>query len=122
MEKVVKLTKKDKFNMLKEIVVDLGNDMLVEFIDNELSLLEKKSSKSTQTKTQIENEKIKDLIVDMLVELGKPVSITELQKSNDNLGVLSNQKISSLLTQLKEENRVVRVEEKKKAYFTVASV
>lgn len=122
MEKVVKLTKKDKFNMLKEIVVDLGNDMLVEFIDNELSLLEKKSSKSTQTKTQVENEKIKDLIVDMLVELGKPVSITELQKSNDNLGVLSNQKISSLLTQLKEENRVVRVEEKKKAYFTVASV
>lgn len=122
MEKVVKLTKKDKFNMLKEIVVGLGNDMLVEFIDNELSLLEKKSSKSTQTKTQVENEKIKDLIVDMLVELGKPVSITELQKSNDNLGVLSNQKISSLLTQLKEENRVVRVEEKKKAYFTVASV
>lgn len=122
MEKVVKLTKKDKFNMLKEIVVDLGNDMLVEFIDNELSLLEKKSSKSTQTKTQVENEKIKDLIVDTLVELGKPVSITELQKSNDNLGVLSNQKISSLLTQLKEENRVVRVEEKKKAYFTVASV
>ena len=122
MEKVVKLTKKDKFNMLKEIVVDLGNDMLVEFIDNELSLLEKKSSKSTQTKTQVENEKIKDLIVDVLVELGKPVSITELQKSNDNLGVLSNQKISSLLTQLKEENRVVRVEEKKKAYFTVASV
>lgn len=122
MEKVVKLTKKDKFNMLKEIVVDLGNEMLVEFIDNELLLLEKKSSKSTQTKTQVENEKIKDLIVDMLVELGKPVSITELQKSNDNLGVLSNQKISSLLTQLKEENRVVRVEEKKKAYFTVASV
>lgn len=122
MEKVVRLTKKDKFNMLKEIVVDLGNEMLVEFIDNELLLLEKKSSKSTQTKTQVENEKIKDLIVDMLVELGKPVSITELQKSNDNLGVLSNQKISSLLTQLKEENRVVRVEEKKKAYFTVASV
>lgn len=122
MEKVVRLTKKDKFNMLKEIVVDLGNEMLVEFIDNELLLLEKKSSKSTQTKTQVENEKIKDLIVDMLVELGKPVSITELQKSNDNLGILSNQKISSLLTQLKEENRVVRVEEKKKAYFTVASV
>lgn len=122
MEKVVKLTKKDKFNMLKEIVVDLGNEMLVEFIDNELLLLEKKSSKSTQTKTQVENEKIKDLIVETLLELDKPVSITDLQKSNDNLGILSNQKISSLLTQLKEENRVVRVEEKKKAYFTVASV
>lgn len=122
MEKVVKLTKKDKFNMLKEIVVDLGNDMLVEFIDNELSLLEKKSSKSTQTKTQVENEKIKDLIVETLLELDKPVSITDLQKSNDNLGILSNQKISSLLTQLKEEKRVVRIEEKKKAYFTVASV
>ena len=117
-----KLTKKEKFAMLKEIVVDMGNDMLVEFIDNEISLLEKKSSKSTQTKTQVENENIKDKIVAVLTELDKKVTITELQGANEEMATYSNQKLSALLKQLVEENRVVRVPDKKKTYFTVASV
>lgn len=117
-----KLTKKEKFAMLKEIVVDIGNDMLVEFIDNEISLLEKKSSKSTQTKTQIENETIKDKIVEVLLELDKSVTITELQGANEEMATYSNQKLSALLKQLVEENRVVRIPDKKKTYFTVASV
>jgi len=117
-----KLTKKEKFAMLKEIVVDMGNDMLVEFINNEISLLEKKSSKSTQTKTQIENENIKDRIVEVLLELDKSVTITELQGANEEMATYSNQKLSALLKQLVEENRVVRVPDKKKTYFTVASV
>lgn len=117
-----KLTKKEKFAMLKEIVVDMGNDMLVEFIDNEISLLEKKSSKSTQTKTQVENENIKDRIVEVLLELDKSVTITELQGANEEMATYSNQKLSALLKQLVEENRVVRVPDKKKTYFTVASV
>ena len=117
-----KLTKKEKFAMLKEIVVDMGNDMLVEFINNEISLLEKKSSKSTQTKTQIENENIKDRIVEVLLELDKSVTITELQGANEEMATYSNQKLSALLKQLVEENRVVRIPDKKKTYFTVASV
>lgn len=117
-----KLTKKEKFAMLKEIVVDMGNDMLVEFIDNEISLLEKKSSKSTRTKTQIENETIKDKIVEALLELDKSVTITELQKANEEMATYNNQKLSALLKQLVEENRVVRISDKKKTYFTVASV
>lgn len=117
-----KLTKKEKFAMLKEIVVDMGNDMLVEFIDNEISLLEKKSSKSTQTRTQVENENIKDKIVEVLLGLDKSVTITELQDANEEMATYSNQKLSALLKQLVEENRVVRVPDKKKTYFTVASV
>lgn len=117
-----KLTKKEKFAMLKEIVVDMGNDMLVEFIDNEISLLEKKSSKSTQTKTQVENETIKDKIVAVLKNLDRKVTITELQGANEEMATYSNQKLSALLKQLVEENRVVRVPDKKKTYFTVASV
>lgn len=118
-----KLTKKEKFAMLKEIVVDTCNDnMLVEFIDNEISLLEKKSSKSTRTKTQIENETIKDKIVEALLELDKSVTITELQKANKEMATYNNQKLSALLKQLVEENRVVRISDKKKTYFTVASV
>lgn len=117
-----KLTKKEKFAMLKEIVVDMGNDMLVEFINNEISLLEKKSSKSTQTRTQVENENIKDKIVEVLLGLDKSVTITELQSANEEMATYSNQKLSALLKQLVEEKRVVRIPDKKKTYFTVASV
>ena len=49
-----------------------------------------------------------------------PLSITEIQKANEELSALSNQKISSLLTQLKNEGKVVRIEDKKKVTFTIA--
>ena len=49
-----KLTKKEKFAMVMEYVTD--NAMLVEFLQNEINLLEKKSSSSAKSKNQIENE------------------------------------------------------------------
>ena len=110
-----KLTKKEKFAMIKEYIAD--NEMLMEFIDNEINLLTKKASSSAKTKTQIENESIKEKIVNVLKELDTPVTITELQKSNDAMALYSNQKISALLTQLVDENKVQRIVDKKKAYF-----
>lgn len=118
-----KMTKKETINLLIDVL--MGNQevedmqIFIDFLTRERELLEKKSSKSTPTKTQLENENIKNVIVEVLTESDRPLTITEIQKANAGLEVLSNQKISSLLTQLKEENRVVRTEEKKKAYFSV---
>ena len=114
-----KLTKKEKFAMIKEYIAD--NEMLMEFIDNEINLLTKKASSSAKTKTQIENENIKDKIVATLRELDRPVLITELQNANTELATYSNQKISALLTQLVNANIVKREVDKKKAYFTLAN-
>lgn len=113
-----KLTKREKFEMVKAYVAD--NEMLMEFIDNEINLLTKKASSSAKTKTQIENEGIKDKIVATLKELDRPVLITELQNANTELATYSNQKISALLTQLVNANIVKREVDKKKAYFTLA--
>lgn len=113
-----RITKKDYFNQLKEIVKD--NENLVAFIDHELELLNRKSSVKTPSKTQIENETIKNVIVETLRELNKPSTITDIQNANTELANLSNQKISALLTQLKDTNVIVRVVDKKKAYFTIS--
>ena len=43
------------------------------------------------------------------------------QTANDELAEFSNHKISALLTQLVNENKVVRTVDKKRAYFTVAN-
>lgn len=119
MAKIKTLTKKEKYGMVLDYIKD--NEMLVEFINNEIELLNKKSSKNTPTKTQIENEKIKSVIVDTLKALDRPVVITELQSANEELATYSNQKISALLTQLVNANIVTREVDKKKAYFSIAS-
>lgn len=119
-----KMTKKETINLLIDVLQ--GNQevedmqIFIDYLVNERNLLEKKSSKSSPSKTQLANEKIKEVIVEVLTASDVSLSITEIQKANEELSALSNQKISSLLTQLKNEGRVVRVEDKKKALFTIA--
>lgn len=117
MAEIKKLTKKEKYGMVLDYIKD--NEMLVEFINNEINLLTKKANSTSKTKTQIENENIKEKIVATLVEVAIPVTITELQSKDVELATYSNQKISALLTQLVSENKVARVVDKKKAYFMV---
>lgn len=113
-----KMTKKEMFEMIKGVC---ANDIrIVEFCEHEIELLNRKSSKSTQTKTQIENENIKGAIVNALTEIAKPVTITEMQELNTEMANYSNQKLSALLKQLVKSNQVVKTVDKKKSYFTVA--
>lgn len=114
-----KMTKKDYFKQIKELVV--GNVELENFINHELELLNKKSASKAPTKVQIENESIKELIVETLSTFEKPATISDIQNANDELAKLSNQKISALLTQLINADKVVRTTDKKKAYFTLKS-
>jgi len=113
-----KITKKERFMELKEIVSDRTD--LVEFLNHEIELLNKKASVKTPSKTQLENENTKEIIVKVLTNVTKPVTITEIQENDSTLATLSNQKISALLTQLVKDNKVVRTVDKKKAYFTIS--
>ena len=117
-----KMTKKDWFEVVKGIVVASGDarvDEMVAFIDHEVELLNKKSAKSGQTKTQKENVGIMDTIKEVLVDMGKPVTITEMQ-ADERLAGFSNQKLSALLKKMVSKGTVVRTEDKKKAYFSLA--
>ena len=116
-----KMTKRDYFNALLGIAEVKANDELVKFIEHELELLAKKnSSEKKQTAVQVANESIKSVIVETLAKNGKMMTISEMQKANAELGELSNQRISALVRQLKEDGKIVRVEEKRKAYFKIA--
>lgn len=117
MAEIKKMTKKDYFKELKEIVMELGRTDLVEFITHEEELLSKKSSRTAPTKTQVENETIKEKIVATLVELDRYATITDIQNANTELADLSNQKVSALLKQLVDTNIVEKMIDKKKAYF-----
>lgn len=120
-----KMTKKDWFATIRAMVEGSGNereDEILAFIDHEVELLEKKSSKSGQTKTQKENENVEVVakIENALREVGKAVTITELQTASEEMSAYSNQKLSALLKQMVSKGTVVRTEDKKKAYFSLA--
>ena len=116
-----KMTKKETINLLIDVLV--GNkevedmQIFVDFLVHERELLEKKSSKSCQTKTQKDNEIIKEKILITLQELNKYSTITEIQNANTELSEYSNQKISALLKQLVDNKEIEKVIDKKKAYF-----
>lgn len=118
-----KITKRDSFISIIEVLKGAERTDLVEVMEHEIELLDKKKASGKMTKTQIANEDIKALIVEELARLAKPVSITELISESAEVAEKcgnSNQKVSALMTQLKNAGAVVRTTEGKKALFSVA--
>lgn len=113
-----KLTKAEKYGMLKAIPTVAENPILVEFIDHELELLAKKNSADKKpTAQQTANEAIKSAIVEGM-EKGRKYTITDLIKSIPACAELTNQRVSSLVRQMMPTS-IERVEEKRKAYFVL---
>lgn len=110
------MTKREMFNHIATVNADDAE--IVEFCTHEIELLaNRKSSKKGQTKTQKENEGIKETIVETLAASGEKMTVTELTKC-EGLD-FSGQKISALLRQLIESGKVEKTMEGKKAYFSV---
>ena len=112
-----KKTKREFFGEIKEIVK--GNAELVAFIDHELELLDKKTN-AKSTKVNTEQVELMDKIVNALNEIGRSVTISELQKENAEMAEYSNQKLSSMLKKLVDNKQVTKMIDKKKSYFMVA--
>ena len=81
------------------------------------SIAKKNSAERKPTATQKANEDYKTAILEFM-EVGKKYTITDLMKEVVELADLSNQRVSALVRQLKEEGLVERTEEKRKAYFS----
>lgn len=112
-----KLTKRDHFNTLLTLSEVKSNPVLVDFIEHELELLAKKNSAEKKpTAVQVANEGIKDAIYDAMQE-NRLYTITELIKEVPECADLTNQRVSALIRQMRDDNKVERIEEKRKAYF-----
>lgn len=130
-----KITKKEYFAIVKGIVEQSSADNkadIVAFLDHEVELLDKKSGKSKATPTQAANIVTLNVIKEVLADRDKPATITELltdarlqsytetTKNGEKTIAMTNQKLSSLVKKLVDAGEVVRTEEKKKAYFSLA--
>lgn len=71
------------------------------------------------TPTQVANESAKDGIEAYLTTIGKPQTVADIMKYATCCVGKSNQWVTQMLTQLRTEKRVVRTEEKGRAYYSV---
>ena len=94
----------------------------IKFIDGRIAQVAKKNAAPTgerkPTKTQLENEGIKEQIVAVLATATEPMSIGEMQKADATLPT-SSQKMTSLLWQMVKIHQIVRTEVKGRAYFAL---
>ena len=123
-----KVTKRMVYGEMVKIFEEMGRADLVKFAENEITLLDKKASAKKSTKK--DNEEIKALVLDTLATLDNPITITDLLNisalseyrytdGKETNKVLTNSKISAVMKALKEEGKVIRTEEKRKAYFSI---
>lgn len=119
-----KITKKNYFEMIKEICKD--REDIVDFCNRELELLARKSARSGNTQKKEENLVIANILLNELKALDKPVTISELMGASstvknyvlENGNPLTNQKIKAIFGMLLEDKKITRTEIKKKAYFS----
>ena len=113
-----KMTKREMFEQIRSHLTDEAE---IAFINHELELLAKKNErKSTKpTKNQLVNAELMNLIYERM-EDGKRYTVTEIHQAIDELKEFSGNKVSALVRGLRLDGRVIRTEEKGRAYFTKA--
>ena len=121
MEKT-KVTKKEMYGRLIEIVEGANVqdvEAIVEFLNHEIELVSKK--RNTQTKIQKANVALIEKVYEAIAEADKEVSIAEIYEMvRDVEGITSANKVNALVKKLKDDGRVTRTENKKKAFFSIA--
>lgn len=113
-----KKTQKEYFAEIKAILEAGGHEDLVNFIDSRVALLEKKTANRKPTKTQAENESLKEVV--MSVVTADKATVSEIMAKDEILKNLSNQKVSALLRILADEGKVAKVVEGKKTFYVIA--
>jgi len=114
------MTKREMLAEIRNAVID--NAEMVAFIDHEIELLNRKStSPKKPTKTQMENDAFKAVIVDYLTEVDAPKTIKELQTEVTELGGLTNQRITHMLTDLVKAGKLTKEYVKKTPYYSIAA-
>lgn len=120
-----KPTKREMFALIANLNAD--NTAIVEFCNHEIELLDnKKASGNTKSnKAVVENT---ERVYNALVKYGKSATPTELIANSNftgmenDVGVVTSQRVSSYLNKLVDSGRVTKYTDKKKTYFAIATV
>ena len=120
-----KITKKMVVEMMLVDEHIVANEMFKAYLENELELLKKKAENKKATKNQEANVEIKADILEVMAHMA-PSTATEIMNAvksvdTEKYATLTNQRVSALLRQLIEDNKVVKSVDKKVSKFALAN-
>lgn len=119
------MTKKEMYVVIADVLKgsyegEVATTEMIEFIDKEIERLNRPHSKSTApTAKQLENGKLMDKILEIMREIGEPMTVSMIQKRINEIenAEYSNQKINSLMIKLQKTHEVEKFTKDKKTYF-----
>ena len=117
-----KPTKRDRFNALLAIPAVAEDAELVEFINHEIELLDKKNTAERKpTAKQVENAGFKADILAWMEPDTKYLS-ADVAKGVPSIiaAGISPNRVTAMLTQLVNDGAVIRTEDKRKSYYSLA--
>jgi len=115
-------TKREMYETMLNIEAIANNAEVVDFIKHQIELLDnKKNAPKKPTEKQKENETFKVEILTYLAAIEAPVTIKDLQGGIEAFKDLSNQRITRLLIDLRNNGKVKRTYIKKVAYFELGN-
>lgn len=97
-------------------------EVLEKLTNIKASIDKKNSAERKPTATQTENVAFKSAIVNYLGTCDSAQTIGDIMKGCAEVADLTNQRVSAIVRQLKDDGIVVREEIKRKAYFSLADV
>lgn len=119
-------TQKEYFEQIIALAKANNRNDLADFAQSRIDLLDKKAASKKPTKEQKANEDYKAIILDILADTTEDTGLTasEVLKASDKFAGFSNQKISSLLKQLVDAEKISKavLKGKKTVFFAVAEV
>lgn len=116
------MTKREYFVEIANFLTENGKDEWAEVVNKEAERLSKTShSKSKPTANQEANAALKEGIVAYLTAEGEPKRINDIAAKVEGLNDASNQKVNSLLIQLRKEGLVKKVKIKRDSFFTIGN-
>lgn len=115
-----KITKREVINKMLADAHIQANEEFVAYLTHELELLDKKAEKKGKSEDELkEIARLKDVVAGAIGTIGKG-TVSEIQKANEELGDLSNQKVTSLLKAMIEDGVVIKTVEGRKSIFSLA--
>ena len=112
-------TRKEMFTEILGLDAVQANQDFVIFLEKEIAKCDRKSGTKKPTPTQVENEALKNAILEFLSGEGENrFTVTELTQQVGELEGRTTQKVSALMRQLLLDGLVVRTTEKNRTYFS----
>lgn len=118
-----KITKRDRYNALLRIPAVQADPEMVEFIEHEIELLNRKNTtkdgEKRLTKTQTENAKIAEEILSYM-EINHLYAPADLIKLVPACAEYSVPKVSAVVRPLVDDGKIEKVNDKRKVYYKLA--